>query len=117
MALSLLGRFKVMTATLTSYNTMGSTTFDTPRLGVSWHRPPGDPIDRGEALAQTADDRDALGAQMRDLGAVHDARSRVQQVMGFAAALRRGSEEVEIAAGELRSVERLDRHSHRGKRR
>ena len=86
---------------------MGSATFDTPRLGVSWRRPAGGAVDRGEALAQTADDRDALGAQMRDLGSVHDARSRVQQVMGFGAARRGGSEEVEIGTGELRSIERL----------
>jgi hypothetical protein len=54
---------------------------------------PRQPVDRPEALAKAADDRNAGLAKMCHLPAVHQPRAGVQQVMRLAAARRGALEE------------------------
>ena len=63
-------------------------------MGLIATRPAREPVDRGEALADAADDRDAGLAQMSDVRAVHDARPGVQQVMRLDAAAPRRPREM-----------------------
>src|SRR5580700_6104869 len=83
-ALSLSGRFRVMTLTLssTAYSTTGSAMAVLLSDRVSSPRLPArEAVDRAEALADAGDDRDAGGAQAYDMRRIDRPGPGVQQVM------------------------------------
>src|SRR6202035_1874206 len=77
-----------------------------PLLGI---RPAGEtrqPIDRRQSLAQPANYRNAVLAQLRHQRPIHDPRPGVQQIARLAA-LRRGTgKQVDIPAYQLGRIER-----------
>jgi hypothetical protein len=65
----------------------------------------GSPSLRRQSLAQPADDRDALLAQLRHHPPVHHPGPGVQQIMGLAALRRGAGKQVDIGAHQFGRVE------------